>query len=120
MPSADGGCARSHSCRSMKQRCARQDTNPGVVLPSSLAALAALDSTEPVLAACLSGLSLTTSITSEQDLLLYRTLDLPEDKEERLGEVQRDIAVAAAYYEDKLATRARQLHYGGNWRGAGL
>lgn len=86
---------------------------PGVVLPSSLAALAALDSTEPVLAACLSGLSLTTSITSGQDLLLYRTLDLPEDKEERLGEVQRDIAVAAAYYEDKLATRPRQLHYAG-------
>ena len=37
---------------------------PGAVLPSSLAALAALDTTEPVLAACLSGLSLTTSITN--------------------------------------------------------
>ncbi|MGA8731407.1 MAG: hypothetical protein WB608_21795 [Terracidiphilus sp.] len=86
---------------------------PGVVLPSSLAALAALETTEPVLAACLSGLSLTTSITSNQDLLLYRTLDLPEDPVQRLTEVQRDIAVAAAYFEDKLATRARQLHYGG-------
>jgi type IV pilus assembly protein PilM len=86
---------------------------PGVVLPSSLAALAALETTEPVLAACLSGLSLTTSITSDQDLLLYRTLDLPEDAGQRLTEVQRDIAVAAAYFEDKLATRARQLHYGG-------
>ncbi|HET6170277.1 MAG TPA: hypothetical protein VFE01_08855 [Terracidiphilus sp.] len=86
---------------------------PGVVLPSSLAALAALETTEPVLAACLSGLSLTTSITSDQDLLLYRTLDLPEDPGQRLTEVQRDIAVAAAYFEDKLATRARQLHYGG-------
>jgi type IV pilus assembly protein PilM len=86
---------------------------PGVVLPSSLAALAALETTEPVLAACLSGLSLTTSITSDQDLLLYRTLDLPEDPAQRLTEVQRDIAVAAAYFEDKLATRSRRLHYGG-------
>ena len=86
---------------------------PGVVLPSSLAALAALETKEPVLAACLSGLSLTTSITSDQDLLLYRTLDLPEDPGQRLTEVQRDIAVAAAYFEDKLATRPRQLHYGG-------
>ncbi len=86
---------------------------PGVVLPSSLAALAALETTEPVLAACLSGLSLTTSITSDRDLLLYRTLDLPEDPIQRLTEVQRDIAVAAAYFEDKLAARPRQLHYGG-------
>ena len=87
--------------------------DPGVVLPSSLAALAALGTIEPVLAACLSGLSLTTSITNDQDLLLYRTLDLPEDPVQRLTEVQRDIAVAAAYFEDKLATRATQLHYGG-------
>ena len=86
---------------------------PGVVLPSSLAALAVLDSTEPVLAACLSGMSLTTSITSGQDLLLYRTLELPEDPSQRLSEVQRDIAVAAAYFEDKLASRPRQLYYGG-------
>jgi len=86
---------------------------PGAVLPSSLAALAVLDSPEPALAACLSGASLTTSITHGQDLLLYRTLDLPGDAAQRLAEVQRDIAVAAAYYEDKLGMRARRLYYGG-------
>jgi type IV pilus assembly protein PilM len=86
---------------------------PGAVLPSSLAALAALDSLEPILAANLSGVALTTSITSGQDLLLYRTLELPEDISARLAEVQRSIAVAAAYFEDKLAGRPRQLHYAG-------
>jgi type IV pilus assembly protein PilM len=86
---------------------------PGAVLPSSLAALAAVEANEPVLAACLSGFSLTTSITNGQDLLLYRTLDLPNDPAQRLAEVQRDIAVAAAYYEDKLAIKARQLRYAG-------
>ncbi len=86
---------------------------PGAVLPSSLAALATLDSEGPVLAACLSAVSLTTLITNGQDLLLYRTLDLPTDPAQRLMEVQRDIAVAAAYYEDKLAVRAPRLHYGG-------
>lgn len=86
---------------------------PGAVLPSSLAALAALDTSEPALAACLSGASLTTSITNGQDLLLYRTLELPTDPAQRLEEVQRDIAVAAAYYEDKLASRPRRLYYGG-------
>jgi type IV pilus assembly protein PilM len=85
----------------------------GAVLPSSLAALATLETDEPVLAACLSGISLTTSITHGPDLLLYRTLDLPTDPAQRLAEVQKDIAVAAAYYEDKLAMRARRLYYGG-------
>jgi type IV pilus assembly protein PilM len=86
---------------------------PGAVVPSSLAALAALGTDEPALTACFNGVSLTTSITSGQDLLLYRTLELPTDPAQRLVEVQRDIAVSAAYFEDKLATRARQLHYGG-------
>ncbi len=86
---------------------------PGAVLPSSLAALGAIDSTEPVLAANLSPLALTTSITNSQDLLLYRTLDLPEDPALRLQEVQRGVSVAAAYFEDKLGARPRLLYYAG-------
>ena len=87
---------------------------PGAVLPSSLASLAALDSLEPILAANLTAQALTTSITSGQDLHLFRTVDLPEDPAARVAEVQRSIAVAAAYYEDKLVARPRQLHYAGN------
>ena len=83
------------------------------MLPTSLAALAAIDSLEPVLAANLGALALTTSITHGQNLLLYRTLDLPEDPELRLAEVQRGIAVAAAYYEDKLGAPPRLLYYAG-------
>ena len=48
-----------------------------------------------------------------QDLLLYRTLDLPEDPALRLQEVQRGVSVAAAYYEDKLGARPRLLYYAG-------
>jgi type IV pilus assembly protein PilM len=91
---------------------------PGAVLPSSLAALEAIDSMEAVLGANLSGLALTTLITNGQDLLLYRTLDLPEDEALKLQEVQRGIAVAAAYYEDRLGMRARQLHYAGSFEGS--
>ncbi len=86
---------------------------PGAVLPSSLAALAALDSPHPVLAANLSGLALTTAITSGDDLLLYRTVELPEDPAARVAEVQRSVAVAAAYFEDKLSSPAREVHYAG-------
>lgn len=93
---------------------------PGAVLPSSLAALEAVgigDSTtamEAVLIANLSAVALTTSITSGQDLLLYRTLDLPEDRAAHIEEVRRGVAVAAAYYEDKLGAAPMRLHFAGS------
>jgi len=86
---------------------------PGAVLSSSLAALASRESMEAMLTASLSGGALTTSIVNGQDLLLYRTLDLPEAHDQRRGEVQRGIAVAAAYYEDKLQAKPSQLYFSG-------
>ena len=88
---------------------------PGTVLPSSLAALEVIDSMEAVLAANLSTLALTTSITNGSDLLLHRTLDLPEEPEARLTEIQRGIAVAAAYFEDALQAPAREIRYAGSY-----
>ena len=88
---------------------------PGAVLPSGLAALSVLDSMEAVLIANLTPTALTTSITNGQDLLLYRTLDLPEDPAQRLTEVQRGIAVAAAYFEDILLVRPQNLKYAGEY-----
>ncbi len=64
---------------------------------------------EAVLAANLSAHAITTSITNGQDLLLYRTLDLPEDPAPRAAKLQRSIAVAAAYFEDKLGARPATL-----------
>jgi type IV pilus assembly protein PilM len=88
---------------------------PGVVLSSGLATLEGLaDSTEAVLAANLSRHTLTTTISIGRDLFLYRTLDLPEDPRQRFSEIQRGIAVAAAYYEDRLQARPLQLHYAGS------
>lgn len=86
---------------------------PGVVLPSSLAALAALDSAAPALTANLSSAGLTTTITDGDDLLLYRTIELPADNAARVAEVQRSIAVAAAWYEDHLSAAPRELYYSG-------
>ena len=84
---------------------------PGAVLSSSLAALDSIDSMESVLGANLSALALTTSIINGNDLLLYRTLDLPEDPELRMLEVKRGVAVACAYFEDKLGARPGKLHF---------
>ncbi len=86
---------------------------PGVVLSSGLAALAALESPGPALTACLGERSLTTSITNGNELLLYRTLDLAVEPELRRLEAQRDIAVTAAYFEDRLISRPKRLYYTG-------
>ena len=86
---------------------------PGAVVSSSLAALEAADATEGVLAANLGARSITTAVTSGQDLLLYRTLDLPPDPASRAAEIERSIAVAAAYFEDKLGAPPRRLYYAG-------
>lgn len=91
---------------------------PGAVLSSSLAALEAVDGMEAVMAANLSTFAITTTIVNGQDLLLYRTIDLPQDAQQRLYEIQRSIAVASAYYEDKLGSRPRRLHYTGVQPGA--
>jgi type IV pilus assembly protein PilM len=86
---------------------------PGVVLPASLAALAAIDSQEAVLAVNLSARSLTTSIVAGNDILLYRTVELPLEPEVQKGEVQRSIAVAGAFFEDRLQVRPHRVLYSG-------
>ena len=93
---------------------------PGAVLPTSLAALEILDSAGPALTVNLSASALTTAIADGNDLLLYRTLDLPADRRQRIADVQRGIAVAVAYFEDKLGARPRALHYAGSEDSADL
>ncbi len=86
---------------------------PGAVLPSSLAAAAAIDSQEAVLAVSLSSQALTTSILSGNDVLLHRTIELPALPDAQQAEVQRSIAVAAAFYEDRLSVPPHRLLYSG-------
>lgn len=86
---------------------------PGAVLPTSLAVLAGIDSQEALLVANLSARTLTTSIVSGNDVLLYRTVELPLEETSRQGEIQRAIAVAGAFYEDKLQVRPHRVLYAG-------
>lgn len=87
---------------------------PGVVMPTSLAGMCALDSQEAVLTVNLSARALTTSIVSGNDILLHRTIDLPQDPEAVQADVQRSIAVASAYFEDRLQFRPHRLLYTGS------
>lgn len=86
---------------------------PGVLLPSMLAALAAVPADEAALVIHRSGLSVSTAITSGGDLLLYRSLDLPAQPESQREDLIQTVSVAAAYYEDMLQTGPRTLYYVG-------
>ena len=89
---------------------------PGVVLPSTLAALAAVSGEEPSLVINRNGSSVTTAITRQNELLLHRTLELTEKEllpEENsllaAEELQQSVSVAVAYFEDTLESPPRQL-----------
>jgi type IV pilus assembly protein PilM len=89
---------------------------PGVVLPSTLAALAAIATDEPSLVINRNGASVTTAITRQNELLLHRTLELtekdllPEENSFHAAEeLQQSVSVAVAYFEDTLESPPRQL-----------
>jgi type IV pilus assembly protein PilM len=95
---------------------------PGSVLPSTLAALAGLSGGPPSLVVNCNRYSITTAIVSENDLLLYRTLELAEPDSShtyesdptRTGEeLRQSVSVAVAYFEDTLLEAPKQLFASG-------
>jgi type IV pilus assembly protein PilM len=74
---------------------------PGVVLSSSLAAIALLDDEKPTLLARVSGSSLTTSIVRKGIVCGYRCTDLPAQGSEISPQMLlEEIFPVAAYYQD--------------------
>jgi type IV pilus assembly protein PilM len=87
---------------------------PGVVLPSTLAALAALPPEDSAALLINTGAhSITTAIVAGGNLLLHRSLDLGRAIElsgpETIGELVQAVSVAAAYFEDTLQTQPPSL-----------
>ncbi len=75
--------------------------HPGVVLSSSLAAIALLDEHQPTLLARVSGAALTTAIVREGVLCGYRCTELPAHGMELTAQMLLDeIFPVAAYYQD--------------------
>jgi type IV pilus assembly protein PilM len=90
---------------------------PGAMLSSSLAALAAVPNEDPTLVVNRNANCITTAIVRGAQLLLFRTLDLGEagidvdtGQIHTAAELQRTVSVAMAYYEDTLATTAHTIY----------
>ncbi|HEY0758544.1 MAG TPA: hypothetical protein VGD59_04725 [Acidisarcina sp.] len=86
---------------------------PGAVLPSTLACLAVVPASDNALVVSCSSASVTSAITRGNELLLYRTLDLPRAEQERALELQQVVTVAMAYFEDSMAAPPDALLYVG-------
>lgn len=86
---------------------------PGVILPSTLASLAALPTADAALVINRNHQTLTTAITNGNELLLHRTLELSTNETSQRDDLAQAVSVAAAYFEDTLRAEPRVLYYVG-------
>lgn len=93
---------------------------PGSVLTSTIASLAALRASGPALIINRSSGAITTVITRQDDLLLHRTLELPQNPALLREELAQAVSVALAYYEDTLQSLPSTIYYAGPGGAAGF
>ena len=86
---------------------------PGAVLPSTLCAIAAIPDNTDALIVNQNAVCITTAITKQNEVLLHRTLDLPEAAANDIPDIQQAVSVAIAYFEDSLRTPLESLFYVG-------
>lgn len=85
----------------------------GAVLPSTLAAAAAMEDSGATLMVNYTGASVTTAITQGEEMLLHRSMDLPPDPLAREEEMAQAVITALAWYEDTLKGMPGTLYYAG-------
>ncbi|HEY1757809.1 MAG TPA: hypothetical protein VGG72_20730 [Bryobacteraceae bacterium] len=86
---------------------------PGAVLPSTLAAAAAIEGDGATLMVNRSGASVTTAVTKGNEMLLHRSMDLPTEPQAREEEMAQAVITALAWYEDTLARLPSTMVYAG-------
>ncbi len=87
---------------------------PGVVLGSTLATLALLDSERPTLLARVTNRTLTTVITRGEVLCVYRCTELPVDVAElEPAALQEEIYPGMAFYQDNWRESVQQVRLAG-------
>jgi type IV pilus assembly protein PilM len=87
---------------------------PGVVVSSSIAAVALLDDEKPTLMVRIAGKTLTTAIVRESVLCGYRCTELPVDSRELLPKMLLDeIFPVAAYYQDTWQEKVQSVAVSG-------
>jgi len=86
---------------------------PGAVLPSTVAAAAAMEGDTAILMVNQSGSSVTTAVTQGQEMLLHRSMDLPPEAQAREEEMAQAVITALAWFEDTLKRLPSTMYFSG-------
>jgi type IV pilus assembly protein PilM len=83
--------------------------NPGVVLPSTISALALIDASEPTLALKVDPLSSSLAIVQQDQLLLFRTLEHGGKDTLTAEQLADDIYPSVVYFADNFKLNVQRL-----------
>lgn len=86
---------------------------PGVVLPSSLAALGLIDGERPTLILKVFPTNFTIIAVERQELRLVRTLDNPHGANVSAAELAEAVLPSIVFFEDTFAARIEKIYLGG-------
>ena len=86
---------------------------PGVVLPSSLAALGLIDGARPTLVLKVDPVNITIAAAQNQELRLIRTLENPHGAQVTAHELAEAVHPSLVFFEDSFAERIERIFVGG-------
>jgi type IV pilus assembly protein PilM len=86
---------------------------PGVVLPSSLAALGLIDGERPTLVLKVDPMNITIVAVERQELRLVRSLDNPHGANVSAAELAEAVLPSIVFFEDTFAARIEKIYVGG-------
>lgn len=86
---------------------------PGVVLPSSLAALGTVEGERPTLLLKVDPMNIIIAAAEHQELRLVRTLDNPHGVEVSASELAEGVLPSIVFFEDTFAAHIEHIYVGG-------
>jgi type IV pilus assembly protein PilM len=86
---------------------------PGVVLPSSLAALGTLEGERPTLLLKVDPMNIMIAAAEHQELRLVRTLENPHGIDVSASELAEGVLPSIVFFEDTFAAHIEQIYVGG-------
>lgn len=86
---------------------------PGVILPSSLAALGLIDGEKPTLVLKVDPMNITIAAVGQQELKLVRTLDNPHGINVSAAELAEAVLPSIVFFEDTFGAHIEKIYVGG-------
>lgn len=87
--------------------------NPGVVLPSMLAALGPVEAAQPTLVIKIDPGTTSVAIVQNEELLLYRTLENPHGEQLDAAVLAEDIYPSLVFFQDNYGLKVERILLGG-------